>query len=92
MGSKVMMSSGHPFVLALMDALGLPKETMSFELRCKVGEPVTVSCTYLPRAGCTDGFDPKPQLAQYKLVPAHAVALPDPVDVFADEESASRDA
>lgn len=32
----------------LIDALGLPKNTVSFELRCAVNEAVTVRCEYFP--------------------------------------------
>lgn len=85
MSSKVMSAQCNPFVLALMDALGLPKHTSSFVLRCAVGQPVTVQCTYLPQADGVEGFDARPLLAEYKLVPTSAVSLGDPAEAFGDE-------
>ena len=85
MPSKAIHCQSNPFVLALMDALGLPKHTVSFELRCALDEAATVRCTYFPQAEGVEGFDPKPLLAQYKLVPASAVTQGDPAEAFADE-------
>lgn len=48
---------------ALVDALGLPSNTIGFTLRCYAGELVSVECEYLPRDG---GI--VPVLAQYDLV------------------------
>lgn len=86
MPSKVMFAQGNPFVLALMDALGLPKNTKSFEVRCALDEVVTVRCTYMPQADGVEGFDARPLVAEYKLVPASAVTAGDPAEAFGDEE------
>ncbi|WP_423192966.1 hypothetical protein [Cupriavidus sp. H18C2] len=86
MPSKVMSAQGNPFVLALMDALGLPKHTRSFVLRCEVGQAVTVQCTYMPQADGVEAFDARPLLAEYKLVPASAVTAGDPAEAFVDED------
>lgn len=86
MSSKVILANGNPFVLALMDALGLPKNTKSFELRCALDEVVTVRCTYMPRADGVEGFDARPLVAEYKLVPASAVTAGDPAEAFVDED------
>lgn len=85
MSSKVILANGNPFVLALMDALGLPKNTKSFELRCALDEAVTVRCTYMPQADGVEGFDARPLLAAYKLVPASAATAGDPAEAFGDE-------
>lgn len=61
-----------PFVQDLAKALGLPKRTRSFEMRCAVDEVVTVTCEYFPDAENADGFDAKALLAQYRLVPLGA--------------------
>lgn len=86
MPSKVMFAQGNPFVLALQDALGLPKTTQWFELRCAVDEAVVVRCAYLPRADGVEGFDARPLIAGYRLVPASAVTAGDPAEAFADED------
>lgn len=49
---------------ALVEALGLPRNTAWFELRCAVDEAVTVKCEYYP-AG-SDGL--ATVFAQYQLV------------------------
>ncbi|MEN7529250.1 hypothetical protein [Cupriavidus sp. DL-D2] len=85
MPSKVILANGNPFVLALMDALGLPKSTKSFELRCALDEVVTVRCTYLPQAEGVEGFDAHPLVAEYKLVPAGAATAGDPAEAFTDD-------
>ncbi|MEN7529325.1 hypothetical protein [Cupriavidus sp. DL-D2] len=85
MPSKVMFAQGNPFVLALMDALGLPKNTVSFEMRCALDEVVTVRCAYHPQADAAEGFDARPLLANYKLVPAGAATAGDPAEAFADD-------
>ncbi|MCA3183933.1 hypothetical protein [Cupriavidus sp.] len=85
MVSKAMIATGNPFVLALQDALGLPKTTQWFELRCAVDEAVVVRCAYLPRADGVEGFDARPLIAEYRLVPASAVTLGDPAEAFGDE-------
>lgn len=87
MPSKVLCQH-DPFVMALMDALGLPKHTQSFELRCAVDEAATVRCAYFPQADGVEGFDPKPLLAQYKLVPANVATQGDPAEAFANEVAA----
>ena len=40
----------HPIIKELVDALGLPKHTVSFNLRVAVGELITIECTYYPEA------------------------------------------
>ena len=72
--SKAIFATGNPFVLALRDALGLPKETIAFELRCEAGKAVTVRCTYLPPSDGVDGFDPRPLTREYMLVEASGAA------------------
>ncbi|MCA3190932.1 hypothetical protein [Cupriavidus sp.] len=84
MTSKIMNALGNPFVRALMDALGLPKHTISFEMRCAVNEVVTIRCSYHPQADAAEGFDARPLLANYKLVPASAATEGDPAEAFAD--------
>lgn len=79
MVSKVMIANGNPFVLALQDALGLPRETVWFELRCAVDEVVVVRCAYHPRADSAEGFDARPLLADYRLVPV--ASAPGPLSV-----------
>lgn len=39
---------GHQIGKALCEALGLPKYTRSFTLRCEVGQIVTAECEYHP--------------------------------------------
>lgn len=87
---KVMFANGNPFVLALMDALGLPATTQWFELRCARDEAVAVRCAYLPRADATEGFDARPLLANYRLVPASKTTQGDPAEALLDEDSKLR--
>ncbi|WP_137923939.1 hypothetical protein [Cupriavidus sp. 2SB] len=89
MVSKVMIANGNPFVLALRDALGLPATTQWFELRCAFNEAVVVRCAYLPRADDVEGFDARPLLADYRLVPTSATTQGDPAEAFADEEASA---
>jgi hypothetical protein len=56
---------------ALVEALGLPSNTIGFTLRCYAGELVSVECKYLPRDG---GI--VPALAQYSLVQREGKAQP----------------
>ena len=48
---------------ALIAALGLPKRTVWFELRCAVNESVTAKCEFYP-----DDGDLLAELAEYRLV------------------------
>ena len=57
------MILGHQISKELCDALGLPKQTRGFTLRCYTGEPVTIECEYYPDGGFQTA------LAQYHLVP-----------------------
>jgi hypothetical protein len=56
------MIAGHQISKELCDALGLPKLTHGFTLRCYVGEPVSVECEYYP----SDDF--QLALARYRLI------------------------
>lgn len=56
---------------ALVDALGLPSNTIGFTLRCYAGELVSVECEYLPRDG---GI--VPVLAQYNLMQCECKVQP----------------
>lgn len=85
MPSHKLMSQHDPFVKDLMEALGLPHATVSFDVRCAVGEAVTVRCTYHPRADDGAGFDPRPLLQTYQLVPISAVTRGDPAEAFVDD-------
>lgn len=40
--------SGNEFGAMVINALGLPKHTRWFELRCAVGEKVKIKCKYFP--------------------------------------------
>jgi len=77
------MGSYDPFVQQLVKALGLPRSTRSFELRCAVDEAVTVKCEYFPERDDATGFDPVPALAEYRLVRQQdvpsTILLPQPV-------------
>lgn len=65
------MMLGHEIGKELCDALGLPKRTRGFTLRCYTGQPVTVECEYFP-----DGRF-QAALAEYTLVPRPvSVAVP----------------
>lgn len=82
---QVMMAKGNPFVLALMEALGLPKTTTSFELRCAPDEAVMVRCTYHPRADDATGFNPRPVLQTYQLVPTGGTVRAEPDEASGDK-------
>jgi hypothetical protein len=56
------MIAGHQISKELCDALGLPKLTRGFTLRCYVDEPVTVECEYYPTS------DFQLALARYRLI------------------------
>ena len=58
----------------LIALLGLPKHCVSFELRCPVGEIVTVKCEYHPEDA--DGVDLV--LAEYELVPRETLSAAAP--------------
>lgn len=63
---------GHEIGGALIKAIGLPKQTVSFVLRVESGRIVTVECEYYP-----DGaHDIVTALAEYELVP-RIVSPPD---------------
>ena len=53
----------------LIEALGLPKNTISFVLRVKGSDLITVECEY-----CPDNGDFIPVLAEYALVRIEPVA------------------
>ena len=55
----------------LVALLGLPKNCVSFELRCAAGEIVTVKCEFYPEE--VESFDLL-LLADYELVPRTAAA------------------
>jgi hypothetical protein len=50
---------------ALVDALGLPKQTVEFTLRCRANQPVRVECEYYPEGAETITT----ALMEYDLVP-----------------------
>lgn len=58
----------------LTSLLGLPRNCISFELRCAVGEIVSVKCEYIPVD--TAGIDRV--LAEYELVPRATPAAAEP--------------
>lgn len=58
------MITSHQIGKALIDALGLPKQTIAFTLRARAGHFVTVECEYVPE---NDQF--VTELASYGLVP-----------------------
>ena len=64
----------HTLGPQLVALLGLPKHCVSFELRCAVGEIVTVKCEYHPEEA--KGFDLV--LAEYELVPRATSAAAEP--------------
>lgn len=70
----------HTLGPQLIALLGLPKHCVSFELRCAVGEIVTVKCEYHPEEA--KGFDLV--LAEYELVPrkTRAAVEPHPAEVI----------
>lgn len=59
------LMTAHSLGPQLIGMLGMPKHVISFELRCAVGEIVTVKCEYCPEEA--DGIDTV--LAEYELVP-----------------------
>lgn len=60
---------GHEIGKALIDALGLPKQTISFVLRVQADRLVTVECEYYP----DDAPALVTALAEYELVPRNIV-------------------
>lgn len=54
---------GHQIGPQLVEALGLPKNTVGFTLRCYAGETVSVECEYWP-----EDHGLAKALAQYNLV------------------------
>jgi hypothetical protein len=60
---------GHQIGVALVKALGLPRQTIGFTLRCYVNEAVSVECEYYPEDG-----EIVAALAEYELVPKEAGA------------------
>jgi hypothetical protein len=66
------MIVGHQISKGLCDALGLPKHTRGFTLRCYTGELVTVECEYYP-----DGSF-QTELAQCRLALIGAADWPKP--------------
>lgn len=68
----------HALGRQLTSLLGLPKHCTSFELRCAVGEIVSVKCEYIPEDSA--GIDR--MLAEYELVPREKAAVaPHPAEV-----------
>ncbi|MCA1857439.1 hypothetical protein LE190_16115 [Massilia oculi] len=67
----------------LCDALSLPKYTIGFTLRARVGELVTIECEYVPDDQVCVG-DFTVALAQYHLTPANdrAKAVRHPAEVM----------
>ena len=63
----------------LLESLGLPKNTISFTLRVRAGEVVTVECVYAP-----DGDLYARELAEYFLVDRQVprVEQPHPAEVL----------
>lgn len=63
----------------LLESLGLPKNTISFTLRVRVGEVVTVECVYAP-----EGDVYASELAEYFLVNRQVprVDQPHPAEVL----------
>jgi hypothetical protein len=55
---------GHQIGQQLCDALGLPKNTVGFTLRCHANEMVSVTCEYWP-----EDFGIAKALARYNLLP-----------------------
>lgn len=76
-------SGVDPVVLELAKALGLPKHTRSFEVRCAVDEVVTVKCEYFPEI---DGVrDVVAVLAEYELWPKGCEPMVSDNTVLGDE-------
>ena len=63
----------------LLESLGLPKNTISFTLRARVGKVVTVECEYAP-----EGDAYASELAEYFLVERQTprAARPHPAEVL----------
>lgn len=59
---------GHQIGQVLCNALGLPKNTVAFTLRCRAGEVVRVECEYLPESADALGT----ALMEYELLPRRA--------------------
>ena len=64
----------HKLGPQLIALLGLPKHCISFELRCAVGEIVTVKCEFYPEEA--EGIDLV--LAEYELVPRETTVAVEP--------------
>lgn len=64
----------HTLGPQLTALLGLPKNCVSFELRCAAGEIVTVKCEFYPEEA--EGIDLL--LAEYELVPRATPAAAEP--------------
>jgi len=82
-GFVSVMMSHDEFAQRLLKALGLPKNTRSFEIRFAVGEAVIVKCEYLPddpEDACDAALV---RLAQYELVKKDEVLT----DELADPQS-----
>ena len=71
MSSLMTVHTLGPQLIAL---LGLPKHCVSFELRCAVGELVTVKCEFYSEEA--EGIDLV--LARYELVPRETSAAVEP--------------
>lgn len=69
--AKILM--GHEIGAPLIKALGLPGNCTSFELRCAVGEPVSVRCEYYPSGSAAEIVA---ALAEYQLVKREAAPQP----------------
>jgi hypothetical protein len=74
---------GQQLNAALIKALGLPRNTLAFTLRAKVGDIVTVECEYYPDDGGIVAA-----LAEYGLVPrdsvrVHRIGEPEPRGILA---------
>lgn len=65
----------HTLGPQLVALLGLPKNCVSFELRCAAGEIVTVKCEFYPEE--VESFDLL-LLADYELVPRATPAAAEP--------------
>ena len=55
--------------LALMEAFGMPKNLISFEIRADINSPVEITCVYYPEGHPTDenGVLIK-EISRYKMV------------------------
>lgn len=68
--------TGQQIGSALCDALGLPKHTRGFTLRCYTGEAVTVECEYYPDI---DKGSITLAMAEYELMRKDAPAQVEPI-------------